>query len=48
MPSASLSISTSDKGNMVNHYYGDHNAPATLTALESKVDEILNTAQWVR
>ncbi len=47
-PSATLSINTSDKGNRVDHYYGDSNAPATLIALESKVDEILNTARWVR
>jgi hypothetical protein len=31
----------------VSHYYGDHSAPVELYELECKIDEIVNTNQWI-
>jgi hypothetical protein len=47
-PSAVTLASFGGKTNVVNHYYGDRSAPETLTQLESKIDELLKTDQWVK
>jgi PKD repeat protein len=47
MPSANTSITIGDKTKAINHYLGDRTAPQQLTALEDKIDEIVNSAQWI-
>jgi hypothetical protein len=49
-PSAITSLSWGGKKNAVNHYYGCHGAEILekLTKLESKIDEVVNTNQWVK
>lgn len=47
-PSAITSIKMPGKSKTVNHYFGDDSAPQKLIHLEEKIDEILNTAQWVK
>jgi hypothetical protein len=48
-PSAITSIRMSGKSKTVNHYYGctGPKVPKELTQLENKIDEIVNTAQWL-
>jgi hypothetical protein len=48
-PSAITSIRINGKSKTVNHYYGCRGpkAPKELTELEDKLDEIVNTAQWL-
>lgn len=48
MPSANTSISTGGKTKSIKHYLGDLSAPKQLTELENKIDEIVNTAQWIK
>jgi len=48
MPSAGISVSFQGKIHSVNHYYGDKNAPKSIFELEAKIDELLNTEQWVQ
>jgi hypothetical protein len=47
MPSVNTSISIGGKTKAVKHYLGDLNAPEQLTELENKIDEIVNSAQWI-
>ena len=47
MPSANTSISIGDKTKAIKHYLGDRSAPEKLTELENKIDEIVNSAQWI-
>jgi hypothetical protein len=48
-PSAITSIRIAGKSKTVDHYYGCRGAkvPKELTELEDKIDEIVNTAQWL-
>jgi hypothetical protein len=48
-PSAVTSIRINGKSKTINHYYGctGPKVPKELTELEGKIDEIVNTAQWL-
>jgi hypothetical protein len=47
-PYAITSITLSDgTTKQIEHYYGDSSAPEALTALETRIDETANVAQWV-
>lgn len=48
MPTVYTSISLGDHTKSVRHYLGDNSAPAKLTSLENKIDEIVNSAQWIK
>ena len=48
MPSANTSISIGGKTKAINHYLGDRSAPEQLTELENRIDEIVNSAQWIK
>lgn len=48
MPSVNTSISMGYMTKSVKHYHGDSSAPKQLTDLENKIDEIVNTAQWIK
>ena len=41
------SITIDGKTKAIEHYHGDFNAPENLTALENKIDEIVNSNQWI-
>ncbi|UCH50896.1 MAG: PKD domain-containing protein [Chloroflexota bacterium] len=47
MPFANTSISIGGKTKAINHYLGDRSAPKQLTELENRIDEIVNSAQWI-
>jgi hypothetical protein len=47
-PYAATSITVDGKTKSVRHYFGDTNAPARLTTLEDKIDEIVNSDQWIK
>ena len=47
MPSANTSIIIGGKTKSIQHYLGDRTAPEKLTELENKIDEIVNSAQWI-
>ena len=46
-PSVITSITIDGKTKTIEHYRGDFNAPEELTRLEDKIDEIINTDQWI-
>jgi hypothetical protein len=46
-PSVITSITINGKTKTVEHYHGDFNAPKKLSELEDKIDEIINSNQWV-
>jgi len=48
MPSVNTSISIEGKTKAIKHYLGDRSAPKQLTELENKIDEIVNSAQWIK
>jgi hypothetical protein len=48
MPSANTLISIGDRTKAIKHYHGDRSAPEKLTELENKIDEIVNSAQWIK
>ncbi len=37
-----------DKQRHVRHYHGDFSAQKELIALENRIDEIVNSDQWIR
>ena len=41
------SITVDGKTKMVEHYHGDFAAPENLTTLENKIDETVNSSQWI-
>jgi hypothetical protein len=47
-PSAITSITTGGVTKTVRHYYGCHDAPASLKILESQIDSIARTSRWTR
>jgi hypothetical protein len=48
MPSANTSITLGGLTKAINHYLGDLTAPKSLTELENKIDEIVNSDQWIK
>ncbi|UCC18040.1 MAG: hypothetical protein JSU58_05670 [Dehalococcoidales bacterium] len=46
--SAITSITIDGKTKTVEHYHGDFNAPEGLTELEDRIDEIVNSEQWIQ
>lgn len=46
-PTTITSLTRDGRRKTVRHYHGDMSAPGELTALEFKIDEIANSAQWV-
>ena len=48
MPSAYTSLKVDGKTKVVRHYHGDFGAPEEFTTLEDRIDEIVNSDQWVR
>ena len=48
MPSAFTSLTVDGKTKTVRHYHGDFSAPKELTDLENKIDEIVNSNQWIK
>jgi hypothetical protein len=46
--SAITSITTGGKSKTIKHYLGDLNAPSQLKDLENKIDEIVNSALWIK
>jgi hypothetical protein len=48
MPSANTAISLGGQTKAIKHYLGDISAPKKLTELEDKIDEIANSAQWIK
>ena len=47
-PSVITSITRNGKTKTIEHYHGDFNAPEKLTELEDKIDEIVNSDQWIK
>ena len=41
------SITIDGETKAIKHYHGDFTAPEKLTELENKIDEIVNSSQWV-
>ena len=41
------SITIDGKTKAIEHYHGDFAAPEKLRALEDKIDEIVNSSQWI-
>jgi hypothetical protein len=48
MPSAITSLKVNGKTKAVRHYHGDFSAPEQLTELEDRIDEIINSDQWIK
>jgi ABC-type amino acid transport substrate-binding protein len=47
-PYVTTSITAGGKTKTIRHYHGDLDAPKSLKELEDKIDEIVNSAQWVK
>lgn len=47
LPSAITSITIQGRTKRVRHYHGDLRAPQELTKLENRIDEIVNSSQWL-
>ncbi|MFC1910581.1 DUF6438 domain-containing protein [Chloroflexota bacterium] len=47
-PSVITSIKVGGETKTIIHYHGDLNAPDALEALEDKIDEIVNSDQWIK
>ncbi|MFC2042055.1 DUF6438 domain-containing protein [Chloroflexota bacterium] len=48
MPSAFTSLTIDGDKKTVRHYHGDLSAPKELAELENKIDEIVNSNQWIK
>jgi hypothetical protein len=48
MPSANTSITIGGISKSIKHYHGDRSAPKQLTELEDKIDDIVNSDQWIK
>jgi len=46
-PTVTTSITINGKTKTIIHNYGDLSAPEKLIKLEDKIDEIINTNQWI-
>ena len=42
------SITLNGRTKTIEHYHGDFSAPEKLTELEDKIDEIVNSGQWIK
>lgn len=42
------SITNEGKTKTIKHYHGDRSAPEELTAIENKIDDMVNSDQWVK
>jgi len=47
LPSAITSLTIGKQQKTINHYLGSPNAPQALTALENKIDTVVNSQRWV-
>ena len=47
-PSVITSITLDGKTKTIEHYHGDFSAPEELTELEDRIDEIVNSEQWIK
>lgn len=47
-PTVTTSITIDGKTKTIEHYRGDENAPEALTQLENKIDEIVDSEQWIK
>ncbi|GBE90828.1 DUF6174 domain-containing protein [Nostoc cycadae] len=47
LPSAITSLTLGRQQKTVNHYLGSPNAPQALTALENKIDAVVNSQRWI-
>ncbi|MCC5636771.1 DUF6174 domain-containing protein [Nostoc sp. CHAB 5844] len=47
LPSAITSLTVGKQQKTINHYLGSPNAPQALTALENKIDAVVNFQRWV-
>ena len=47
-PSVITSITIDGKTKTIEHYHGDFNAPEQLIELENRIDEIINSKQWIK
>ncbi|MFC2069256.1 DUF6438 domain-containing protein [Chloroflexota bacterium] len=47
-PSVITSITTNGKTKAIEHYHGDFSAPEKLNELEDRIDEIVNSEQWIK
>jgi len=48
MPSTITSLTINGNKKTVRHYHGDLSTPKELIELEDKIDEIVNTNQWIK
>ncbi len=48
METVITSITVNGKTKIVRHYHGDKSTPKELRELENKIDEIVNSEQWVK
>ena len=48
MPSTFTSLTVNGKTKTVRHYHGDFSAPEKLTGLEDRIDQIVNSDQWIK
>ena len=48
MPSVFTSLTVDGKTKTVRHYHGDFSAPKELTELEDRIDEIIDSNQWIK
>jgi hypothetical protein len=47
LPYVTTSLTLGDQDYSIRHYLGDRSAPDKLTLLEGKIDEVVNTDQWI-
>ncbi|OGC06072.1 hypothetical protein A2230_02580 [candidate division WOR-1 bacterium RIFOXYA2_FULL_36_21] len=48
MPNITTSVKIGNKNKKISHYRGDFSAPKKLIELENKIDEAVNSKQWVK
>jgi len=48
LPYAITSLTLNGKAKRIKHYYGDSSAPKALSDLESKIDNAVNSEQWIK
>jgi hypothetical protein len=48
LPYVTTSIILTGKMKSIKHYLGDASAPKKLTTLETRIDEIVNSDQWIK
>ena len=48
MPNITTSVKIGNKNKKISHYRGDFSAPKKLIDLEDKIDEAVNSKQWIK